>query len=344
MKRKQKTEKESEEEGSESESESEKETKPKQRRKEAESEGSESEGEEQKKRKDRGSEQEEEEEDESDSEAETEITAKEKENEEGSCSDSSLPSLDEDELKPVKNSKPVKSRREKKPREGRRKKSGSPQAGEEHPSIRRLKRYVTACGAHRNYKRLFEGRRSNKEKIQVLRRELEELGVQGERGSLKPSLEKCKRAKLKREEKAELASLDLSNIIEATGKPSLEKCKRAKLKREEKAELASLDLSNIIEATDKKLAGLGSVQSGTNSPPDLFVSGRPRRKAAAMWDPFMSPRASLSPPRQDYRKCVQSESESGSGQESGNHGAGGKRKVTDWENLKGIISDDAGSD
>ncbi|KAK1151973.1 HIRA-interacting protein 3, partial [Acipenser oxyrinchus oxyrinchus] len=162
-------------------------------------------------------------------------------------------------------------------------KSGSPQAGEEHPSISRLKRYVTACGAHRNYKRLFEGCRSNKERIQVLRRELEELGVQGERGGL------C---------------VCLTVLCQVW------------------------DLCNPAQI-------------------HLLIClfpGRPRRKAAAVWDPFMSPRASLSPPSQDYRKCMQSESESGSGQESGNHGAGGKRKVTDWENLRGIISDDAESD
>ncbi|XP_041092604.1 HIRA-interacting protein 3 [Polyodon spathula] len=243
-----------EEEGSESDSGTAKSKGTKQGREKAESEG-----EQWKKGKERGSEEEE------------------------STSDSSLPSLDEEERKPVKNAKPVKSapgEKRKREKEGKRKKSGSPQAGEEHPSIRRLKRYVTACGAHRNYKRLFEGCRSNKAKIGVLRRELEEMGVQGN--------------------------------------PSLEKCKRVKLKREEKAELASLDLSNIIEA-----------------------AGRPRRKAAAVWDPFTNPRAPLSPPREDYRKCVQSGSESGSDQESG---AGGKRRVTDWDNLRGVISDDMESD
>ncbi|XP_003228271.1 HIRA-interacting protein 3 [Anolis carolinensis] len=86
--------------------------------------------------------------------------------------------------------------------------------GEEHPSIRRLKRYIRECGARRNYKKLFEGCRSRKAQEEILKRELENLGMKGA-----PSLAKCKELKQKREEAAEVASLDLSNIITTEGRP-----------------------------------------------------------------------------------------------------------------------------
>ncbi|XP_030064577.1 HIRA-interacting protein 3 isoform X2 [Microcaecilia unicolor] len=84
---------------------------------------------------------------------------------------------------------------------------------DEHPSIRRLKRCILACGVRRNYKKLFEGKRSVKAKVEVLKRELEDLGVKGN-----PTLEKCKIVRLKREDAAELASLDTSNIISSEGR------------------------------------------------------------------------------------------------------------------------------
>ncbi|XP_063791310.1 HIRA-interacting protein 3 isoform X2 [Pseudophryne corroboree] len=85
---------------------------------------------------------------------------------------------------------------------------------EDHPSIVRLKRYVLTCGARRNYKKLFQDCRSVKSMVQVLKNELEELGVKGN-----PSLEKCRVVRLKREEAAELAELDTSNILPTVGRP-----------------------------------------------------------------------------------------------------------------------------
>ncbi|XP_061446054.1 HIRA-interacting protein 3 isoform X2 [Rhineura floridana] len=85
---------------------------------------------------------------------------------------------------------------------------------EEHPSIRRLKRYIRECGVHRNYKKLLVGCRSRKAQVEVLKQELENLGLKGT-----PSLAKCKALKQKREEAAEVASLDLSNIITTEGRP-----------------------------------------------------------------------------------------------------------------------------
>nr|KAF6283710.1 HIRA interacting protein 3 [Pipistrellus kuhlii] len=85
---------------------------------------------------------------------------------------------------------------------------------EDHPAVMRLKRYIRACGAHRNYKKLLGSCRSRKERLSVLRAELEALGMKGN-----PSLEKCRALKEQREEAAEVASLDITNIISCSGRP-----------------------------------------------------------------------------------------------------------------------------
>ncbi|XP_016074046.1 PREDICTED: HIRA-interacting protein 3 [Miniopterus natalensis] len=85
---------------------------------------------------------------------------------------------------------------------------------EDHPAVMRLKRYIRACGAHRNYKKLLGSCRSRKERLCVLRAELEALGMKGN-----PSLEKCRALKEQREEAAEVASLDVTNIISCSGRP-----------------------------------------------------------------------------------------------------------------------------
>ncbi|XP_066131692.1 HIRA-interacting protein 3 isoform X1 [Saccopteryx bilineata] len=86
--------------------------------------------------------------------------------------------------------------------------------GEDHPAVSRLKRYIWACGARRNYKKLLGSCRSHKERLCVLRAELEALGMKGN-----PSLEKCRALKEQREEAAEVASLDVTNIISCSGRP-----------------------------------------------------------------------------------------------------------------------------
>lgn len=93
-------------------------------------------------------------------------------------------------------------------------KAGSCRRGEDHPAVVRLKRYIRACGAHRNYKKLLGSCSSHKERLSVLRAELEALGMKGN-----PSLEKCRALKQQREEAAEVASLDVANIISSTGRP-----------------------------------------------------------------------------------------------------------------------------
>ncbi|XP_047389376.1 HIRA-interacting protein 3 isoform X1 [Sciurus carolinensis] len=93
-------------------------------------------------------------------------------------------------------------------------KAASGRRGEDHPAVMRLKRYIRACGAHRNYKKLLGSCRSHKERLSVLRAELEALGMKGN-----PSLEKCRALKEQREEEAEVASLDVANIITGSGRP-----------------------------------------------------------------------------------------------------------------------------
>ncbi|XP_036775358.2 HIRA-interacting protein 3 isoform X3 [Manis pentadactyla] len=90
---------------------------------------------------------------------------------------------------------------------------GSGRCDEDHPAVMRLKRYIRACGAHRNYKKLLGSCRSHKERLSVLRAELEALGLKGN-----PSLEKCRALKEQREEAAEVASLDITNIISGSGR------------------------------------------------------------------------------------------------------------------------------
>lgn len=50
---------------------------------------------------------------------------------------------------------------------------------DENKAVSRLKRYISLCGVRRNYKKLLEGCRSVKAKVAVLKKELEELGVEG---------------------------------------------------------------------------------------------------------------------------------------------------------------------
>lgn len=51
---------------------------------------------------------------------------------------------------------------------------------DENKAVTRLKRYIALCGVRRNYKKLFEGCHSVKAKVSVLKKELEELGVEGQ--------------------------------------------------------------------------------------------------------------------------------------------------------------------
>lgn len=49
----------------------------------------------------------------------------------------------------------------------------------ENKAIARLKRYIVLCGVRRNYKKLFSNSKSLKSKIDVLKKELEDIGIKG---------------------------------------------------------------------------------------------------------------------------------------------------------------------
>lgn len=65
-----------------------------------------------------------------------------------------------------------------------------------------------------------------------------------------------------------------------------------------------------------------------------FSSGRPKRRASSLW----APQGNSSPPSA-YKRAVNSDSDSEDDQADR-----GRKKATDWSNLRGIISDDAESD
>ncbi|XP_061159476.1 HIRA-interacting protein 3 isoform X1 [Syngnathus typhle] len=140
---------------------------------------------------------------------------------------------------------------------------------ENDKAVVRLKRYISLCGERRNYKKLLGECRSVRAMVDVLKKELEDIGVHGQ-----ASLEKCKKVRLKKEEARELAELDVGNIIDCQGRPK-------------------------------------------------------RRGALAQQQQHKSPLDAV-------RRLVSSDSDEENVQQG--------RRATNWDNLKGIISDDADSD
>uniref|UniRef100_A0A1A8MHY9 HIRA interacting protein 3 n=1 Tax=Nothobranchius pienaari TaxID=704102 RepID=A0A1A8MHY9_9TELE len=142
--------------------------------------------------------------------------------------------------------------------------------GEAEGSKSKKKRYIALCGVRRNYKKLLNSCSSTRSKLAVLKKELEDLGVHGN-----PTIEKCKKVRMKREEAQELAELDVCNIINTKGRPT-------------------------------------------------------RRGMSNRQDP----------PSSGYKHALNS----GSDTEEENKPDKGRRKMSEWANLRGIISDDADSD
>ncbi|XP_028456079.1 HIRA-interacting protein 3 isoform X3 [Perca flavescens] len=141
-----------------------------------------------------------------DSEIEEKVSVEKRDNDPESDS-SSLPSIEDE-----KNSGKENSQDDKKKKTVKKEKSDSGQKGDK--AVVRLKRYISLCGLRPNYKKLLDGCRSVRSQVAVLKKELEELGVQGQ-----PSVKKCKIVRMKREETQELAELDVSNIIATKGRP-----------------------------------------------------------------------------------------------------------------------------
>uniref|UniRef100_M4AAZ3 HIRA interacting protein 3 n=2 Tax=Xiphophorus maculatus TaxID=8083 RepID=M4AAZ3_XIPMA len=180
---------------------------------------------------------------------------------------SSLPSLDEEKKSDPEKNKNVKTKKKTMKTD---EKNRGPK--DEDKAVVRLKRYITLCGVRRNYKKLLDGCRSTRSKVAVLKKELEDLGLRGN--------------------------------------PSIEKCKKVRLKREEAQELAELDVDNIIS-----------------------TEGRPRRRGTSAMQVHKEPPSS-------YQRTLNSDSES----DQENNAPKGRRKISEWANLHGIISDDADTD
>ncbi|XP_028456078.1 HIRA-interacting protein 3 isoform X2 [Perca flavescens] len=142
-----------------------------------------------------------------DSEIEEKVSVEKRDNDPESDS-SSLPSIEDE-----KNSGKENSQDDKKKKTVKKEKSDSGQK-QGDKAVVRLKRYISLCGLRPNYKKLLDGCRSVRSQVAVLKKELEELGVQGQ-----PSVKKCKIVRMKREETQELAELDVSNIIATKGRP-----------------------------------------------------------------------------------------------------------------------------
>uniref|UniRef100_A0A3Q2WM65 HIRA-interacting protein 3-like n=1 Tax=Haplochromis burtoni TaxID=8153 RepID=A0A3Q2WM65_HAPBU len=125
-------------------------------------------------------------------------------------SDSSLPSLEDE-----KENKTDKSKDKKKMKKSVKKDESTRKPKSDDKSVARLKRYIALCGVRRNYKKLLEDCRSIRSQVAVLKKELEELGVHGQ-----PTIQKCKKVRMKREQAHELAALDVNNIITTQGRPT----------------------------------------------------------------------------------------------------------------------------
>uniref|UniRef100_A0A3Q3KXD8 HIRA interacting protein 3 n=1 Tax=Mastacembelus armatus TaxID=205130 RepID=A0A3Q3KXD8_9TELE len=134
--------------------------------------------------------------------------AKTYKNNDSDSDSSSLPSLEDEKDRGTENKEDHKKKKTMKKDEGTRNKK------DDNKAVVRLKRYISLCGVRRNYKKLLDGCHSVSSKVAALKKELEELGVHGQ-----PSIEKCKKVRMKREEAQELAALDVSNIISTQGRP-----------------------------------------------------------------------------------------------------------------------------
>ncbi|KAL6102742.1 hirip3 [Pungitius sinensis] len=138
---------------------------------------------------------------------EEEISVETKNNDVDSDS-SSLPSLEDEQQSGKGKTQDDKKKRTSK--KGQKEKTQK----DDNKAVVRLKRYISLCGVRLNYKKLLDGCRSVRSQVDVLKKELEGLGVDGQ-----PSIVKCKKVRMKREESQELAELDVNNIIATKGRP-----------------------------------------------------------------------------------------------------------------------------
>ncbi|RIA95099.1 hypothetical protein C1645_506359 [Glomus cerebriforme] len=74
--------------------------------------------------------------------------------------------------------------------------------------IKNLKSFITKCGVRKNWTKELADCNTDSSKIHKLKQILMDLGVEG-----RPTLEKCKKVKMKLELEAELGAMDVDNII-----------------------------------------------------------------------------------------------------------------------------------
>ncbi|XP_035511231.1 HIRA-interacting protein 3 [Morone saxatilis] len=145
--------------------------------------------------------------DSSDNRQEKNVLGEKKDNDPDSDS-SSLPSVEGEHHSEKENTQ------DKKKKKTVKKKERGKSQKDDNRAVLRLKRYIALCGVKKNYKKLLDGCRSVRSKVAVLKKELEDIGVHGN-----PSIEKCKKVRMKREEDEELVDIDVSNIIATQGRP-----------------------------------------------------------------------------------------------------------------------------
>ncbi|KAK2710623.1 hypothetical protein QYM36_011972 [Artemia franciscana] len=105
--------------------------------------------------------------------------------------------------------------------------------------MKKLKKYLRECGYRmKNYETFFQDCKSEAAKIRKLLAKLEELGIKGQ-----PTLEKCKKIRLKLEKKKEVEELDIGNIIESQGR-SL-RCTTASWGKRPSEETSALQVSRF---------------------------------------------------------------------------------------------------
>ncbi|XP_070779796.1 HIRA-interacting protein 3 [Enoplosus armatus] len=148
--------------------------------------------------------------DSSDNSEKEEKVSVEKKNNDPDSDSSSLPSVEGEQDSVTENT--VDNKKKKTVKKGGEKSARSQK--DDNKAVVRLKRYIALCGVRLNYKKLLDGCRSIHSQVAVLKKELEDLGIHGQ-----PSIEKCKKVRMKREEAQELAELDVSNIIATQGRP-----------------------------------------------------------------------------------------------------------------------------
>ncbi|GLD60605.1 protein FAM173A-like protein [Lates japonicus] len=142
----------------------------------------------------------------------------EKKNNNPDSDSSSLPSLDNDQESETENNQDHKKKKTVE------KEKSSKSQKVDNKTVVRLKRFIALCGVKKNYKKLLGDCRSIRSMVAVLKKELEDIGVEGN-----PTIKKCKKIRMQREEAQELADLDVSNILATKGRPT----RRAALRQEQ---------------------------------------------------------------------------------------------------------------